>query len=77
MNEYRLGGSLKTEGFGDGGRKSHPQAALEAATLSLIYSQIHAIEYKKSEILLYKKYGIRKMSLFEPIETWSISVCTQ
>jgi len=29
-----LGGSLKAEGFGDGqSAKSHPQAALEAATL--------------------------------------------
>jgi hypothetical protein len=29
-----LGGSLKAEGFGDGEyRRSHPQAALEAATL--------------------------------------------
>jgi hypothetical protein len=29
-----LGGSLKAKGFGDGKyRKSHPQAALEAATL--------------------------------------------
>ncbi len=33
----RLSGSLKAEGFGDGGcRKSHPQAALEAATLRIM-----------------------------------------
>jgi threonine dehydrogenase-like Zn-dependent dehydrogenase len=33
----RLGGSLKAEDFGDGGYgKSHPQAALEAATLSAL-----------------------------------------
>jgi hypothetical protein len=31
---YALGGSLEAKGFGDGKcRKSHPQAALEAATL--------------------------------------------
>jgi len=31
-----LGGSLKVEGFGDGGcGKSHPQAALEAAPLRI------------------------------------------
>jgi len=31
-----LGGSLKAEGFGDGGfGKSHPQAELEAATLRI------------------------------------------
>ena len=29
----QLGGSLKAEGFGDGGKEGHPQASLEAATL--------------------------------------------
>jgi len=34
MFRYKMGGSLKAEGFGDGQcQRSHPQAALEVATL--------------------------------------------
>jgi hypothetical protein len=44
---YRLGGSLKAKGFGDGA-KSHPQASLEAATLritGLFHGRIFGINY--------------------------------